>query len=364
MTGPPTYFELISGQRPGVAASIARALLRPLSALYGVLVRTRNALYDYAGSPAWLDVPVISVGNITVGGTGKTPMTLWVCRQLLKRGIRPAVLSRGYKTAAGRPPDELMVVARRCPEAVGVAHPNRVAAGRLAVREYHVGAAVLDDGFQHRRLGRDLDLVLIDATCPFGYGHLLPRGLLREPVDGLRRADALVITRCDQVSPQERAALADRLRRLAPQAPIVACRHRPEGFCTLDGARHPGPRGRVGCFAGIARPDAFERTLADLGLAPAAIRWWPDHHDYVAGDLDLLDDWTVDEHLDMLITTEKDLVKLAGAGWQPRVPVVCLRVGIEMLDDGQAVLAGLIDRMLDNFNAPAASRKDESHERT
>ncbi len=365
MTGHSTYFEVISGRRTGMAALIARGLLRPPEVIYKALIRTRNALYDFAGSPAWLDVPVISVGNITVGGTGKTPMTLWICRKLLDRGIRPAVLSRGYKAAAGKAPDELMIVTRRCPAAVAVAHRDRVAAGRLAVREYRVGAAVLDDGFQHRRLGRDLDLVLIDATRPFGYGHLLPRGLLREPVEELARADVLAITRCDQVSPRDRAALAGQLRRLAPQAPIVACRHRPEGFCALDGAAHPGPEGRVGCFAGIARPEAFERTLADLGIAPIAGRWWPDHHDYVAGDLALLDDWTIDERLDMLVTTEKDLVKLTGAGWQPRVPVVCLRVGIEMLDDGEAVLTGLIDEMLGNFNArPACEEPDETQERT
>ena len=185
------YIQLVSGQRRGLGPSLERALLRGLSWGYGLGVSLRNRYYDRWALPTWLDVPIISVGNLTVGGTGKTPMTLWLCRQLLDRGLKPAVISRGYKASQQGLADELLMISRQCPRVVAVANPNRAAAGRLAIEEYGAQAVVLDDGFQHRRLGRDLDIVLIDATRPFGYSFLLPRGLLRERVAGLARAAGL-----------------------------------------------------------------------------------------------------------------------------------------------------------------------------
>ena len=188
------YMTLIAGGG-GLGASVMRGLLRGPAWLYGRGMAIRNAYYNKWALPIWLEAPVISVGNLTVGGTGKTPMTLWLCRRMLERGRKPAVLSRGYKATRGGIADEILMLSQCCPEAVVVAHPNRAAAGRLAIAEYQAGAIILDDGFQHRRVGRDLDIVLIDATLPFGYEHLLPRGLLREPVHSLRRAEAVVVTR-------------------------------------------------------------------------------------------------------------------------------------------------------------------------
>ncbi len=342
-----TYIQLISGERRGLGPLLGRGVLRGLSWGYGLGVSVRNRYYDRWALPIWLEVPVISAGNLTVGGTGKTPMTLWLCRRLLERGLKPAVLSRGYKVSKEGLADELLMVSRRCPEAVAIANPDRAAAGRLAVQDYGVQAAVLDDGFQHRRLGRDLDIVLIDATRPFGYGHLLPRGLLREPIRGLSRAEAVVVTRCDQCEPGALADVDAALRPVNPHVPIVHAVHRPAGFAELDGSEVAGPGGaRIGCFAGIARPQSFERTLADTGIASADARWWPDHHVYTLADVDLIHTWVEGARLDSLVTTEKDAVKLAALDADWPVPVAALRVDIEMLDDGDKILTNLIDAML------------------
>jgi tetraacyldisaccharide 4'-kinase len=189
---------------------------------YSLVVRLRNFLYSKRRLKIHTaDVPVISVGNITTGGTGKTPLVIWLCNTIYQKSkiknqkCGVAILTRGYKTrgtrdegpfdfAQGRrgTTDELAILAESCPQAKVIVNPDRAAAARRAVG-FCAKVLVMDDGFQHRRLRRDLDIVTIDATCPFGYGRLLPAGLLREPVASLRRADAAVVTRCDQNSESE-----------------------------------------------------------------------------------------------------------------------------------------------------------------
>jgi tetraacyldisaccharide 4'-kinase len=359
-----TYFQLVSGQRSGPVAGVLRGGLHAAAGVYGAAISVRNFYYGRWAFPAWLDVPVISVGNLTVGGTGKTPMTIWLCERLLERGRKPAVLSRGYKSEQGTA-DELLLVSRRVPRAVAIANPNRVAAGHLAVQEYQVGAAVLDDGFQHRRMGRDLDIVLVDATRPFGFGHLLPRGLLREPVNSLRRAEAVVVTRADQCEAHALGALERTIRSIHPDVPIVRAIHRPAGFWSLSGERaEVAPGARVGAFAGIARPDAFLRTLESVGHAPAAVQWFPDHHVYAPHELKELTGWAQREQLDLLVTTEKDAVKLhhpwssaegpsrerVAFEWPTALRV--LRVDMALLGDGDKILTGLIDTMLKDHEEP------------
>ncbi len=355
-----TYMEIISGRRRGFLAVSARGLLRALSWPYRTLIGVRNAYYGVMVSPRWLGIPVISVGNLTVGGTGKTPACAWLCQRLLAKGLKPAVLSRGYKASEEGLADELVMVSRQCPQAVMVAHPDRYKAGRMAIECYGVQAAVLDDGFQHRRIGRDLDLLLIDATCAFGYGHLLPRGLLREPVRGLLRSDAVILTRCDQAGDAQVAALETEVRRLHPRVPMVRAVHRPIGFTSLAGAAVAAPVGRrVGCFAGIGRPEAFEKTLAGLGIAPAERRWWPDHHWYTSTDVDAIRRWAEHSRLAALVTTEKDAVKLAVLKVDWPVPVSALHIEMEMLDDGETVLTGLIDEMLQEWSEPPAAGEND-----
>ena len=359
-----TAFEsLISGEKRGPAASLARGGLRITGFLYGRVMAVRNAYYDTWAMPAWLDVPVISVGNLTVGGTGKTPMTIWLCERMLERGRKPAVLSRGYKATQEGLADELLLVSRRVPQAVAVAHADRLQAGRLASEQYQARVAILDDGFQHRRLGRDLDIVLVDATRPFGYGHILPGGLLRERISSVRRADAVVITRADQADASEIASIERRIREWNRHAPIVRAVHEPSGFADLAGSPVDRPAcKRIGAIAGIARPEAFVRTLADLGLPPAATAFYPDHYAYVAADVERIAVWARDEKLDCLLTTEKDAVKVSRLNGDWTVPVFSLGIRMKMLDDGERVLMELIDRMLaeheDEPNS-AAERQEE-----
>ena len=354
MAGSKGYIEILNGNRRGVLASSIRGVLWGASKAYGGLLRLRNTWYDSLALPKWLDVPVISVGNLTVGGTGKTPMCGWLCRTLLDRGLKPAVLSRGYRASREGLADELVMLSRQFPQAVLVAHPDRYRAGLMATECYGAQAVILDDGFQHRRVGRDLDLLLIDTTRPFGFGHVLPRGLLREPARGLLRADCVVLTRCDQTEPQQVETLQAEIRRLHPQVPMVRAVHRPRGFTGLDGKpMEVGSGTRIGCFSGIARPDAFEQTLAAYGIRPADTQQWPDHHEYTAADADLIRRWVEQAKLDKLVTTEKDAVRLAALKIDWPVPIGALHIEMEMLDDGEAVLNGLVDGMLKEHLQPA-----------
>jgi len=358
------YEDVISGRKRGLAGYLARAGLRALSFSYERGIRFRNAYYDTWAMPVWLDIPVVSVGNLTVGGTGKTPMVIWLCERILERGRKPAVLSRGYKATPHSGPDELLLISRRVPEAIAVAHPDRVQAGRYAIAEHQAQVAILDDGFQHRRLGRDLDLLLIDATRPFGHGHILPRGLLREPISSVRRADAVVMTRCDQAPADQIEAAEKKIRGWAGRVPIVRAVHCLKGFADLSGRPVERPSAvSVACVAGIARPEAFLRTLSAAGFAPEDCAWFPDHYAYLSADADALIAWARERQIDCLLTTEKDAVKLdrlPGADWP--IPVVAVRVGMELLGDGQAVLGELIDRMLaEHEDQPKTEATEETH---
>lgn len=346
------YFDLISGQRRGIWPATQRAALHLASGLYAGVLSLRNIYYDYINLPTALNLPVISLGNITVGGTGKTPMAIWMAQQLLQRGRRPAVLSRGYRSSEQTGPDEILLVTRRCPKAVAIAHPNRTAAGQLAIEEYGCDVLVLDDGFQHRRVWRDLDIVLVDATRPFGFDHVLPRGLLREPMRGLSRADVVVITRADQVHADTLEAIETTVGSYAPRAAIVPARHRPSGFTTLTGEPTDPPAGeRIGAFAGIARPEAFADTLAGLSITPIAERWWPDHHAYTAEDVNRLGQWARDQQLTALVTTEKDAVKLAQLNVNWPVPVRVLGIEIAFSDEHAMIVGQNIDDTLEMFSA-------------
>lgn len=329
---------------------------------YERAIRFRNAFYDTWAMPTWLDIPVISVGNITVGGTGKTPMTVWLCQRMLGRGLKPAVLSRGYKATDEAGADEMLMISRRVPEAVAVAHADRARAGRLAIAEYKAQAAILDDGFQHRRLGRDLDVLLIDATRPFGYGHILPRGLLREPISSVIRADVIVMTRCDQASPEQIDAAEKELRGWAANVPIVRAVHRFTGFADLQGRPADVPSGPVGCFAGIARPEAFVQTLTDIGFAPQDTAFYPDHYEYTLTDADRLIAWARECGVSCLFTTEKDAVKLSRLDVDWPLPVLSTVVQMDMLGDGDGVLDSLIDQMLRDHQESAESEEREKGE--
>lgn len=319
-------------------------LLRAPAALFGLAARLRGRLYDRGWLPAYrVDVPVVSVGNLVAGGTGKTPMVVWLVERLARRGLRPGILSRGYRGAEGGKNDEGRMLARLAPGVPHVQRPDRVA-GAQELERAHVEVVVLDDGFQHRRLVRDLDLVLVDATRPWGLAAaadrepvraLLPRGLLREPPRALARADAVVITRADGVAPRALARLEAELARLAPGRPILRAVHAPKCLWNAaDGARLGLDllRGaEVDLVSGIGNPAAFEATARALGARVVEHRAFPDHHDYAPADLAGLGERR-------LVTTAKDAVKLEGVEPAPWVLDVALSI-----QHGEDALEALLD---------------------
>lgn len=335
---------------PGWLLTGARLALRMAATCYGIGVRLRNRRYDRSPAAIELPVPVISVGNITAGGTGKTPLVIALTRRLIERGRRVGVVSRGYGAKRGATSDEMMLTSRAVPGAVCVADPDRVAAARRAIDTAGVDCVVADDAFQHRRLARDLDIVVIDATRPFGFGHLLPRGLLREPLSGLARADVIVISRTNLVDPAALALIDEQLDRWAPNRPRLRSCHAPHGFFKLDGSPadvEPGDIRRALVTAAIGNPDSFARTLGDLGVSIAATHWWPDHHVYGAPDVQFLADQCHMHSADCLLVTEKDSVKLAPlvAGQLP-CPIYALHVEIDFVGDDGRMLWDRIDDLL------------------
>jgi tetraacyldisaccharide 4'-kinase len=320
--------------------------LRIPSALYDSLTRARNAAYDRGWKRVGrLDVPVVSVGNLTVGGTGKTPAVIWLARELLRRGRTPGILSRGFRRGTEQLNDEGRLIAREVPDALQEQDPDRLRGGRELV-ERGAQVVILDDGFQHRRLARDLDLVLVDATRPFGLplgGErepprlCLPRGLLRERPAGLRRANAAIVTRADQVSVATLERLTDDLHAIAPAVPLARAAHRPVRLRGIGGERPlDWLRGRpVRLVCGLANPEAFAGTVRSLGAVIVALHAFGDHHPFAPSDLtDLAREG------ETLLVTAKDAVKLTSAS----VPFLVLDIEFTLLE-GAALLDALLDAL-------------------
>jgi tetraacyldisaccharide 4'-kinase len=308
---------VISGETRGIGAALLRGALRAAEPFYAGAMSLRNALYSRGVCRVHrLPRPVVSVGNLTTGGTGKTPVVAWLAASLRDAGHRPAILMRGYGGDEPRVLEDILnpdaaADRRRIPI---LADPDRVAAAAQALAEdASITAFLLDDGFQHRRVHRDVDLVLIDATNPFGFGHVLPRGLLREPRRGLARASAFLLTRVDQVSGEAIASIERELRRLKPGAPIYRSRHAASELLDAAGEAHSIEKlagNRVFAFCGIGNPASFRRQLEASGAALAGFRAMGDHHRYDAGDLASLEAAAAASDAEALVTTEKDWVKL------------------------------------------------------
>ena len=197
---PAEYRAIVSGQRSGLGGWLLRGGLRLAETPYALAMRLRNWQFDRGRKAIQsVPVPVISVGNLTMGGTGKTPLVAWVARWLRQHDVRVTLISRGYGASAGGRNDEALELEHQLPDVPHLQNPDRLAAARLALEEFECQAILLDDGFQHRRIARDLDIVLLDACEPFGYGHVFPRGMLREPLAGLNRADVLALSRADML---------------------------------------------------------------------------------------------------------------------------------------------------------------------
>jgi tetraacyldisaccharide 4'-kinase len=335
------YFRsLVRGERRGIWPGLQRFGLRVASVPYALATRLRNGLFDRG----WKNihraaVPVVSVGNLTLGGTGKTPCVEYVARFYRGLELRVALLSRGYGSATGCN-DEALLLEENLPDVPHLQGADRVALAAAAVEELESEVLVLDDGFQHRRQARDLDIVLLDATDPWGGGFLFPRGMLRESPTSLRRAGIVVLTRSDQVAEGERAWIREVVTRIAPAVPVVESRHEPVELVNCEQAT--GPLGLVhgnvvAGFCGLGNPEAFRRTLERLSGSVTSFRTFPDHHAYTRSDVEDLRKWARQQATDcVIVTTQKDLVKLRLTQLGGR-PLWALRIRLHVTD-GQAVL--------------------------
>lgn len=344
------YLDYVSGRRGGVGGAAVRAGLGVFAAGYRLGHAARKALYGWGLLMCRdLDACVISVGNLTAGGTGKTPFVVWLGQWLQEHGVRVAILSRGYgQKSRGGESDETLLFRQRLPEVPHLVGADRYANGLRAIAEHKAECLVLDDGFQHVAVGRDLDIVLVDALLPFGYGHLLPRGLLREPLEGLRRADLVVLTRCNLAPEAEVGSVALRVSELAPGCPIVRSEHRPTSF-RRHGTREVRPlawvQGRkVFAFSALGNPEAFPRTLRALGAEVLHHEPFRDHHLYTSGELAALARQAERAGAEAVVTTEKDAVKIAAFPTNGP-PLDVLTIEFAVLS-GRDVLVEAVERAL------------------
>ncbi|MDP2895289.1 MAG: tetraacyldisaccharide 4'-kinase [bacterium] len=347
---------VMEDRRHGLLAGTLKCVLWGMSQVYRLGVWLRIRIYE-AGllRRRSLPCPTISVGNITVGGTGKTPFVEALASSLHERGRRVAILSRGYKSknspgaaerggAATRvvsngekiflnalhAGDEPYLLAANLKGVAVSVDKNRFRAGQAAISDMGADTLILDDGFQHLSLKRDLDIVLIDCTNPFGNGHLLPRGILREPLRALRRADCFVLTKATGVDTEP---LRAKLRELNPQAEIIETIHQPLYLEELLSGRREKPefiRGKaVHAVSGIARPDSFEEAVERLGGHIARRIRFTDHHRFTEQEIEEILQQASAEHVAAVVTTQKDAVRMPTLGFTP-VPLYFLRVAIQV----------------------------------
>ena len=371
--------DVIFGRAKGFRAAITRFLMRALSGVFRILVQFRLWRYRSGWKPQHhLGTRVIAIGNITVGGTGKTPVVELLARSLRDRGRKVAILSRGYKSrrldhpqkwrdASNHPipsdrmpkvvstgtallldskyaGDEPFMLARNLDGVAVVVDKDRVKGGRFAVRHLEADTLLLDDGMQYLDLAHSLDIVLVDAGAPFGTEALLPRGTLREPPKNLRRASYIMLTKCDGSS---NAALIERIRRYNRTAEIIECTHGPihiEDVFTRERKPLEFLRDKwVGAISAIAVPEAFEGALRKLGARVEITRRFSDHYRFSRKDADRFMQRCVERDMQLIMTTEKDAVRF------PRpssidVPVYFLRIEVEILK-GREIWDDLVRRI-------------------
>jgi len=324
-------YNLVTGKIKGPLAALLRGILFVLSFIYGLAVVILAFIYRIR--PLRLSARVISVGNITLGGTGKTTLVEYLCAKLSSSGKKIAVLTRGYKrNAAGAGlagmGDEPAMLQNKFPQVNVIVDKDRVRAGIKAIKEHGVDTLLLDDGMQQWRIAKDLEIVTIDAACPFGNYRLLPAGFLREPLSALRRADIFVLT---QVAPDDdTSGLTLKLRKINPRALIVESIHKPVSFTN---AHNPDEvlslnsfRGRhAAVFSGIGNPQGFEDCLCSLGINIGLPIRFGDHHDYTQAELAGIAGEARENKLEAIITTQKDAVKISGLE-NPGLPVFTLDI--------------------------------------
>lgn len=346
------FIEIISGKRRGLSASVLRGVLRLSSFWYWLAIVVRLAFWRIMPRHR-VGKPVICVGNITTGGTGKTPAVAAVTAMLRALGATPAIVSRGYRSAESGN-DEMKVLEELCPNVRHIQNPDRVAGAKAAIAA-GADVIVLDDGFSHLRLWRDLDVLLIDALNPFGYGRMLPRGLMREPLSSVRRAGAVVITRADVATDARLLEVEDVVRCYGYIGPVLHAAHVPVALINLASGEHAPlsilQDATVVMFCGIGNPRGFERTLEHLGarFTPLGNLALDDHAAMDAREMTRIVQpflkAAYEQGATLAICTQKDAVKLRGSDICPGLPCYELRVEFKFLrgeEELRAKIASLL----------------------
>jgi tetraacyldisaccharide 4'-kinase len=349
MTACATHRRIVSGEDDGLCASLARGALTAISKPYGwaaSLVEIARSGQDAVD----VGLPVISIGNITVGGTGKTPFAAFVVSELKARKRRPVLLSRGYCAGEGGKNDEAKVLARLHPDVIHLQGKDRVALAVHAADAKLGDVLVLDDGFQYQALARSLNVCCIDATNPFGYGAVLPRGLLREPIDGLYRARPVVITRAELAAPGAIDEIKATVLAHNPYAKFVVSEMRPVALRDVHGGATSDPStlhdAQVLLASGIGNPDSFARGVRMLGARVRGHVEMGDHHAWTAAEANELAKSAKAMSVASVVTTAKDAVKLEALAWPADAPPLCCLDVEVVLTQGADVWKSLLDAAL------------------
>ncbi|MBP7216047.1 MAG: tetraacyldisaccharide 4'-kinase [Candidatus Omnitrophica bacterium] len=338
-------YAVAMGNKQGFCASLARGVLFVSSLIYGLLIRALMMCASLRKKK--LGCKVVSIGNITVGGTGKTPLVEYVTRWLVQQGHAVAILTRGYKksrastqysplnTQYSNIGDEPSMLQQKFPQVPVIVNADRICAAEKAMHDYRSGVVVLDDGFQQWAIAKDIEIVTIDALNPFGNGHMLPRGILREPLSSLSRASFFVITRSDLVQTLE--PIKEVLKRYNPQALVALAVYRPIDFYdvlkdkTLALQELHGKT--VGLVSGIADPQSFEALVKKNEMTIGFSLRFADHHVFVKQDLEKIAHYARLHRIDTLVTTEKDAVRLKWLGVESEaLRLVALRIKLAIIE--------------------------------
>jgi tetraacyldisaccharide 4'-kinase len=352
-----TFHDLVSGKSQGLIANLTRGLLWPAAKAYGLVVLCRTSLFRCGILPSCTaPCPVICVGNLTTGGTGKTPLVAWLCHTLSqdrKRSI--TVLTRGYKSSRTQTDEPAMLEKQLGGNIPVVVNADRIEGTKTALARGPVDVFVMDDGFQHLRLARDLNILTLDATNPFGYGKLLPAGLLREPITSIERAQCVVITRSDQISEEALKTLTETVQSMCPALPMAATVHRPTQVHFV-GARPESSAWlkdrSVFAFCGIGNPQAFFATLKKLGARLVGTRVFDDHHHCTQADFDDLHQQALLNRAEILLTTEKNFPDIEAMSTQSSVPLGYLAVELAF-ESGEDRVKELIEQALASRISPS-----------
>lgn len=304
-------YNLATDKSKGFIAGIIKVFLFALSLLYGLAVRTLSFMYSFKCQR--INCKVISVGNITLGGTGKTPLVEVIAGYLKQQGHRVTILTRGYKRMHTAMGDEPYMLEMNLADIPVIVDADRIRSANRAIRDYDADTVILDDGFQQWRIKKDLEIATIDATNPFGNRHMIPRGILRQPLSSLKRADVYVLTKTN-LNP-DIGQLKYTLNRLNPSGIIIESIHKPRGFYDIAKPEElfntETLKGKtVSLFSGIGDPGSFEDLIIGLGINIGLSFRFADHHNYTREDLDKIIKGSKGKNIDTIITTQKDAARI------------------------------------------------------